>query len=135
MLSKLRLDALIAGFISIFFIFIADMAIIISALSLLTTYIPSDLLYFILKIISVLSLSLPAYVAARYAQEYPLLHSMIIGFIQALLVILLMTQTSSWEGTQKENIIGQMPIVGGSLLFLSIIAGILARWMNQKENQ
>ena len=133
MLTHIKLDALTAGFISIFFVFVADMAIIIAALILLPTYMSAETLQLMLKTISIFLLALPPYVAARSAQNYALLHSVIIGFIQALIIIALMTQTSSWQGTQKDNIIDQMPLVGGSLLILSLIAGILARWMNQKD--
>lgn len=133
MFLHLKLDALAAGFISIFFVFVANMAIIIASLILLTDYISADLLHLILKAITIVSLALPPYVAARSSVTHPLLHGLIIGIFQSLIIIGLMTQTASWEGTQQDNIIGQMPLVGGSLLVLSLVSGIIARWMNQRD--
>ncbi len=133
MFSHLKLEALLAGFISIFFVFVANMAIIIAALVFLPNYIPANFLYPMLKIITILSLAIPPYVAARSAVNHSLLHSLLIGAIQSLIIVGLMTQTASWEGTQQSNIIQQMPLVGGSLLVLSLISGLIARWMNQRD--
>lgn len=133
MFSHLKLEALLAGFISIFFVFVANMAIIIAALVFLPNYIPANFLYPMLKVITILSLALPPYVAARSAVNHSLLHSLLIGAIQSLIIVGLMTQTASWEGTQQSNIIQQMPLVGGSLLVLSLISGLIARWMNQRD--
>jgi len=133
MFSHLKLEALLAGFISIFFVFVANMAIIIAALVFLPNVIPADLLYLSLKIITIFSLAIPPYVAARSAVNHALLHSLLIGIIQSLIIVGLMTQTASWEGSQQHIIIEQMPLVGGSLLILSLISGLLARWMNQTD--
>jgi len=133
MFTHLKLEALLAGFISIFFVFVVNMAIIIAALVFLPNYISADYLYPMLKVITILSLALPPYVAARSAVNHSLLHSLLIGIIQSLIIIGLMTQTASWEGSQQGSIIEQMPLVGGSLLALSLISGFLARWMNQRD--
>ena len=133
MFSQLRLDALLSGFISIFFVFVVNMAIIIAALVFLANRMPADLLYPMLKVISIISLALPPYVAARIAVNHPILHGLIIGITQSLIIVALMTQTASWEGTQQDNIIDQMPLVGGSLIVLSLISGMIARWMNQRN--
>ncbi len=133
MLFQLRLDALLSGFISIFFVFVVNMAIIIAALVFLANHVPADLLYPTLKVISIISLALPPYVAARTADNQPILHGLIIGIIQSLIIVALMTQTASWEGTQQNNIIEQMPLVGGSLIILSLFSGMIAQWMNQKN--
>ncbi len=133
MFPQLRIDALLAGFISIFFVFVANMAIIIIALVFLPNYIPTEKLYLILKIISIASLILPPYVAARTAKNQPLLHSFIIGTLQALIIVGLMTQTANWESTQQNIIINQMPLIGGSLIILGLLSGIVARWVNLKK--
>jgi len=133
MFTHLKLEALLAGFISIFFVFVVNMAIIIAALVFLPNYISADYLYPMLKVITILSLALPPYVAARSAVNHSLRHSLLIGIIQSLIIVGLMTQTASWEGTQQGSIIEQMPLVGGSLLILSLISGLIARWMNQRD--
>ncbi len=133
MFTHLKLEALLAGFISIFFVFVANMAIIIAALVFLPNNISADLLYGSLKFITILSLALPPYVAARSAGNHCLLHSLLIGIIQSLIIVGLMTKTASWEGTQQNNIIEQMPLVGGSLLILSLLSGLIARWMTHRD--
>ena len=132
MFTHLKLEALLAGFITIFFVFVINMAIIIAVLVFLPNYMSADYLYPMLKIITIVSLALPPYVAARSAVNHSLLHGLLIGIIQSLIVVGLMTQTASWEGTQQNIIIEQMPLVGGSLLILSLISGLFARWMNQR---
>ena len=102
-------------------------------LSLLSNVISSDFLYGILRIIGIFSLAIPPYITARTAAKQPILHSLIIGFIQALLIVLLMTQTSSWESTMQNSIAGRIPLVVGAMLLLSLLTGIFARWMNQKS--
>ena len=133
MFKHLQKDALIAGFISIFIVLAADMLILITALSLLSDYYSSDLLYLVVKVFSIASLAFPPYVAARAAPNDALLHSFIIGLIQAFFMIALMTQTFSWQGTLQDDVIERIPLVAGGLLILSLIAGIFARWMNQKD--
>ena len=132
-LKHFQKDALIVGFLSIFFVLAMDMFILIGALSLLSNYISSDILYQIVRVFTIASLALPPYIAARLADKYAFLHSFIIGLIQALCMIILMTQTFSWQGTLQLEVIQRMPLVVIGMLILSLIAGFIARRVNQKD--
>ena len=134
MKPTLKKDALVAGIISIFIVLVLDMLLLIFSLSLLSDTFSSDSLYSSMRIVTILSLAFPAYVAARAARENAVLHSMLIGLIQALTLVALMTQTFSWEGTLQEAVAGRMPLVVIAVLALSFTAGLIGRWMNQKDS-
>lgn len=132
-ISHLKLDALVAGIVSIFIVLVLHILAMILILSLLSGLVSSDILYTMLRILGIFCLAIPPYVAARVAFNNALLHSLIIGLVQSLLILMMMTQNFSWQGTLQYSVVGKMSFVIGAMLLLSLISGIIARWMNQKD--
>lgn len=130
--TQLDRAALLAGLFTLFLIIVGDMILIIGALALLSSRIDSQLLYGVLRVMSLLSLALPPFVAARAASRRPLRHALSLGAVELLLFLLLMTQTFSWQGTAQGAVLGRMPLVALGILLLSLAAGALARWMNSR---
>ncbi len=131
-----RLDraALLAGLFTLFLVIVGDMILIIGALALLSSWIDSQLLYGTLRVIGLLSLALPPFVAARAATRRPLRHALSLGAVELLLILLLMTQTFSWQGTVQHSVLGRMPLVALGILLISLAAGALARWMDSRSH-
>lgn len=133
--SGLQRAALIAGLFTLFLIIVGDMILIIATLALLSEVIDSPVLYLALRLISLVSLALPPYVAARAAESRPLRHALVIGAAELLLLLLLMTQTFSWQGTLHDSVLGRMPVVVAGILGLSLLAGWLAGYLNRREQR
>ncbi|MBL6999173.1 MAG: hypothetical protein ISR73_04875 [Gammaproteobacteria bacterium] len=127
-------DALMAGLISIVIVILLNALLLIAALSLLSDLIPPALLYALLKGLSIFSLAIPAYIAARATRHNYLLHSLLTGAVESVLLLLMMTQTFSWEGTLQNEIMRQMPLVVVVVMSLSLLAGLLAKRLNQRED-
>jgi len=131
---SLSRDALIAGLISIVIVILLNTLLLVAALSLLSGVISSELLYALLKGLSIFSLAIPAYIAARATRHNYLLHSLLVGAVESALLLLMMTQTFSWEGTLQNEVARQMPLVVMVVMTLSLIAGLLAKTLNQRED-
>ena len=131
---SLSRDALIAGLISIVIVILLNTVLLIAALSLLSDLIPSEWLYAVLKGLSMISLAIPAYIAATATRYNYLLHSLLIGAVESALLLLMMTQTFSWEGTLQNDVMRQMPVVVLIVMVLSLLAGLLAKRLNQHQD-
>jgi len=126
--------ALIAGLFTLFAVIVGDMIAIIGTLALLGDLIPADSLHALLRGFGLLSLALPPYVAARATRARPIRHALIIGMVELLLILLLMTQTFSWQGTLQASVLGRMPLVAMGIIAVSLAAGWLARSLSGKES-
>ena len=131
----LERPALMAGLFTLFLVVVGDMILIIGSLALLSAFLSADLLYLTLRIIGLSSLVLPPWVAARAAESRPLRHALTLGMLEILLVLLMMTQTFSWQGTLQDSVLGRMPWVVTGIFLLSLAAGILADWLERRQKE
>ncbi len=131
----LERPALLAGLFTLFLVVVGDMILIIGSLALFSSYLSADLLYLALRIIGLSSLALPPWVAARAAESRPLRHALTLGMLEILLVLLMMTQTFSWQGTLQDSVLGRMPWVVTGIFLLSLAAGILADWLERRQKE
>ncbi len=135
-MSRPALDraALVAGLFTLFAVIAGNMILIVGVLALLSDSIASDYLYALLRVLGLLSLALPPYVAARAAETRPMRHALTIGAVELLLMLLLMTQTFSWQGTLHDSVLGRMPLVAIGIVAMSLAAGWLAARLGRRES-
>ncbi len=126
--------ALIAGLFTLFAVIVGDMILIIGVLALLSDSIASNHLYALLRGLGLLSLALPPWVAARAAETRPMRHALTIGAVELLLMLLLMTQTFSWQGTLHDSVLGRMPLVAVGIIGMSLAAGWLAARLGRRQS-
>ena len=130
---KIEKTAIAAGIIAFVAIYAIGGIVIIFVLSLLSELFASASLMGILRIGGYLALAFPAYVAARAASHDAFLHAFIMGVIEAVAIVLLMTFTFSFEGTLQQYVVSRMLPVFGAVLALCLFAGVLAEWMKRRE--
>jgi len=131
----LERPALLAGLFTLFLVVVGDMILIIGSLALFSSYLSTDLLYLALRALGLASLALPPWVAARAAESRPLRHALTLGMLEILLVLLMMTQTFSWQGTLQDSVLGRMPWVVAGIFLLSLAAGALADWLERRHGR
>jgi len=127
--------ALIAGLFTLTAVIIGNMVLIIASHALFSERGHSELLYGLLRVIGLLSLALPPYVAARAARINPMRHALTLGAAELLLILLMMTQTFSWQGTLQDSVAGRMPLVALGIVVISLAAGLIARMLNRDEDR
>ena len=130
---KLDKTAIAAGMIAFVAIYAIGGIIIIFVLSLLSEQLASDSLMTALRIGGYLALAFPAYVAARAAAHQAFLHAFVMGVIEGLGIVLLMTFTFSFEGTLQQYVLSRMLPVFGAVLALCMFAGVLAEWLQRRS--
>lgn len=125
--------AVAAGIIAFLAIYALGGIIIIFSLSLLSGQVASDQVMAALRIGGYLALAFPPYVAARAADARAFVHAVVMGLIEGLAVVLLMTFTFSFEGTLQQHVLSRMLPVLGGVLALSMLAGALAEWLDRRR--
>ena len=91
-----------------------------------------DALMLALRIGGWLALAFPAWVAARIATTSEWTYGAVFGVLQGLTVMLLMTQSFSWEGTLRAEVLNSM-LPAFALVFASAMLGsTVARWQNHR---
>jgi hypothetical protein len=129
---KLNKTAIASGILAFVAIYAIGGIIIIMVLSLLSEQLAADSLIAALRIGGYLALGFPAYVAARAAGHDSFMHAFIMGIIEAIALVLLMTFTFSFEGTLHQYVLSRMLPVFGAVLALCMFAGVLAEWMQRR---
>ena len=132
---KIEKTAIAAGIISLVAIYALGGIIIIFVLSLLSEVFSSPVLMSALRVGGYLALAFPAYVAARAATHQAMAHAMVMGIIEGLAIVLLMTFTFSFEGTLQQHVLLRMLPVFGGVLVLALVAGALVEWIRNRENK
>ncbi|TNF35987.1 MAG: hypothetical protein EP315_04845 [Gammaproteobacteria bacterium] len=135
MINRLGLDtsAIVAGLISFVAIYAIGGMLIIFVMSLFSERFSADALQTILRVGGYIALAIPTYVATRAASVNAIRHGLIVGLIESLAILMLMTLTFSWEGTLQHQVLLRMLPVFLALNALCCIGTALAEWQNRRD--
>jgi len=132
---KISKTAIASGIITLIAIYAIGGIIIILLMSLLSKQVAAASLMGVLRIGGYLALAFPAYVAASAAHNDRFMHGFIMGIIEALVIVLLMTFTFSFEGTLHQYVLSRMLPVFGAVLALCMAAGALVEWQQRRAHR
>lgn len=128
----IKLNAMLAGAAAFIAIYAVGVVAIVLVSTLLKDSAAHDASMLALRLGGWLALGLPAWVAARVANGSEWSYASLFGLLQGLTVILLMTQSFSWEGTLRAQVLDSM-LPAFALVFASAALGSgLARWQNRR---
>ena len=130
--SGIRLNAMIAGASAFIAVYAVGVVAIVLVSTLLKASAAYDALMLALRIGGWLALAIPAWVAVRVANRNAWTYGALFGTLQGLAVMVLMTQSFSWEGTLRAEVMESM-LPAFALVFASAMLGsAFARWQNRR---
>jgi len=128
----IKLNALIAAGAAFVVVYAVGVVAIVLVSTLFQESPLHDALMLALRIGGWLALAFPAWVAARIATTREWTYGALFGALQGLTVLLLMTQSFSWEGTLRAEVLNSM-LPAFALVFASAMLGsAVARWQNRR---
>jgi len=130
--SKFQLSAILIGLFVFFGVYAVGGMLVIFSLSLLPENMNTDTAMMFLRVGGYLALAFPAYIVGRAVDKNVLLHALSMGVIEGIGLVLLMMNTFSFEGGLKASVISQMLPAFLGVMFLSLLAGLVAEKVNKK---
>ena len=130
---KIQSSAILAGVFAFVMIYAIGGMIIVFSMSLFSDILESDSLTLILRVGGFLALAFPAYVSARVVDENGLLHALVMGVIEGVGIVILMTFTFSFEGTMQQYVLSRMLPVFCAVLAICLVGGAVAEWIKTKS--
>ncbi len=131
----LQTSAIVAGLVAFVAIYAIGGMLIIFVLSLFSAQFDSHSLEKLLRIGGYIALAFPPYVATRAAHQQRLRQGVVVGLIESIAVLALMTFTFSWEGTLQEQVLMRMLPVFLALNALCFMGAAVAEWLNRRDDK
>ena len=127
-----HLNAILAGAAAFIAIYAVGVVAIVLVSTLFQGSAANDAMMLALRLGGWLALGVPAWVAARVANGNEWSYASLFGLLQGMTVVLLMTQSFSWEGTLRAEVLNSM-LPAFALVFASAVLGSgVARWQNRR---
>lgn len=124
----IQLNAMLAGAAAFTAVYAAGVVAIMLVSTLLNTSPAYDVMMLALRIGGWLALAFPAWVAVRVANRHAWTYGALFAVLQGLTVMALMTQSFSWEGTLRGEVMASM-LPAFALVFASAMIGsVFAHW-------
>jgi len=129
---SIQLNAMLAGAAAFIAVYAAGVVAIVLVSTLLKASPAYDALMLALRVGGWLALAFPAWVAVRVANRNAWSYGALFGALQGLTVVVLMTQSFSWEGTLCAEVMESM-LPAFVLVFASAMLGsAFASWQNRR---
>jgi protein-S-isoprenylcysteine O-methyltransferase Ste14 len=132
---RIQSTAIAAGIIAFVGVYALGGMVIIFGLSLMPPQAAAEGLTLALRFGGYLALAFPAYVAARAARRDVFMHALLMGVIEGVAVVLLMTFTFSFEGSLHQHVLSRMLPVFVAVLALAMLAGLMAVWRSNRDQR
>ena len=130
--TGIKLNAVIAGGVAFIAVYALGLIAIVLVYSVIGASPLQDALILALRIAAWPALAFPAWLAARVAGQSGWWHGLLFGVVQGLVVLVLMTQSFSWEGTLRAEVINTM-LPAFALVFSSaVLGGGFGEWQNRR---
>lgn len=131
-LASIQSRAVVAGAVGFLAIYVAGLIAIILVSTLLQTSAAYDAMMLALRIGGWLALALPAWIAARVANRNAWTYGLLFGLFQGLTVMILMTQSFSWQGTLRAEVMQSMLPTFVLVYASAMLGSAVAHWQNHR---
>lgn len=129
---RIMIGAIVAGVTSFIVLYVTLALGLVFALSLLQEYIGAQWIEAAFKLLGLLAVLFPGYVAARIAGRNGVWHGLLTGAVAAAVSALFLMLTFSWEGSHREVVWFAIAKVTALGLVLGGLGGLLGDWRRRK---